>query len=854
MSDLREQQPQTPATARVLSSHLIGWGEQDWACWRDVGLRGAGFPVTHVLRLASPACATQADQVLHAQNRLEQEREEIVTRLTQAIDQAANQTRLACINMLRLVKRTPAEHMLVSKLPPELDTSRFQAASEDLRQAQCAFQETYAAATLQNSREIRQIIQDERFVEALIWQNRAVLRGSLAALRHLDPASPHQAAKRRKHEAAIASYLQRYCTKNDTIGFFGPVGWAKLTDEQIGIRVSAGPDLLASRAVYFESWPLAELARKLASNPALRPCLKPSQVPYLHLEQTTLFVPFAPPLLLPLKTALVLQACNGRRTACELATLLLNDPSHRFSSHEEIYAILDALQSENRILWTLSLPPEGPFPEKDLAQAFEKIGDESLRQEGLNALGELTRARERVAQAAGNVVALDEAIEHLEATFTRLTDCPPTRLAGHTYAARTLVYEDCRRDISLEIGAESLRALGRPLNLLLISARWFTYAVSQFYQRAFLEAYEKLSQKKGDSSVDFADFWAWTHARFFKDGASLAHTLIPLLQQRWASLLGLSGEQRRVTWTSQQLHSGVQKVFQAPAPGWRTACYHSPDILVQAADAQALQTGECTFVLGEMHIALNTLRPLCFYAQHPAPEKLMQALVADFPAPLIQPVVSPLTLPVSRTRPALHPPRDFRLLFAADACAPRSAQTLTTGDMVVERQGNDLFVLTRDRRLRFPILDLFAEFLSAATCDCFQLLAAQPHQPRVTIDNLVIARESWRFAGPDLSFAEEKEPSERFLRVRHWMQVYGLPRFVFVKTPIEQKPCFIDFESPIFVDALARLIRRTRQEKGSTFFIEISEMLPAPHECWLPDAQGNHYTSELRLVIVDQCS
>jgi hypothetical protein len=29
-------------------------------------------------------------------------------------------------------------------------------------------------------------------------------------------------------------------------------------------------------------------------------------------------------------------------------------------------------------------------------------------------------------------------------------------------------------------------------------------------------------------------------------------------------------------------------------------------------------------------------------------------------------------------------------------------------------------------------------------------------------------------------------------------------------------------------------------------------MLPTPEDCWLPDAAGNRYTSELRLVCVDR--
>ena len=849
MSDRMQQRQQSPALEHVLSPHLIGWGDPAWAFWRDAGLRGAGFPVAHVLKLASPASAARADQVLQAETRLEHLRQGIISMLRQALDQASDQARPHYLDVLRTVRRAPADQIPVSKFPPELDIAPLQAASEDLRLARHAFQVAYAESTAGISREIRNMIRDPRFLEALTWQNRrAVHRGIDSLLRHQAGAN----SKQRRNEALVANYLQRYCTKNDTIGFFGPVGWANLTDEHTGIQVAPGADLLATRTVYFEWWPLDALARKLAANPTLRPWLKPRRVPYIHLDQTTLSLPFSQPLALPRKTALVLQACDGTRTAREIAALLLSDPACALADSEEVYAILDSLQAANRITWTLFVPPEGSHPEQELRQSLEEIADATLRQAGLESLDELIGAREQVTKAAGSAEALDEAMERLEHTFTCLTGTSPTRLAGQTYAARTLVYEDCRRDLSLRLGSESINELGRPLSLLLTSARWFTYSVARLYQKAFLEAHMKLSQKKGTSTVDFADFWSWTQPRFFNDDSSLASALIPLFQNRWAQILALPGGLRRVDYTSQQLRPRVQELFKAPAPGWQAARYHTPDILIQAAGPQALHTGDYIFVLGEMHIALNTLRALSFYAQHPAPERMMQAVVADLPDPLVQPVISPSTLPVSRTRPAPIAPKDFRLVFAADACPPEHAQVLTTGDLVVERVADELFVLTRDRRLRFPVLEVFAESLSAATCDCFQLLPARPHRPRVTIDRLVVVRESWRFAPTDLSFVQEKDGPDRFLAVRRWMQMHELPRFAFVRAPVEQKPCFVDFESPIYIDAFARLIRRTLQEKGPAAFTEISEMLPTPHECWLPDAQGNRYTGELRLVVVDQ--
>jgi hypothetical protein len=74
---------------------------------------------------------------------------------------------------------------------------------------------------------------------------------------------------------------------------------------------------------------------------------------------------------------------------------------------------------------------------------------------------------------------------------------------------------------------------------------------------------------------------------------------------------------------------------------------------------------------------------------------------------------------------------------------------------------------------------------------------------------------------------------------------------VFVKVPVEQKPFFVDFDSPIFVEILSKMVRRTIDNSPSDALVSMSEMLPGLDQCWLPDADGNVYTCELRMVAVD---
>jgi hypothetical protein len=63
-------------------------------------------------------------------------------------------------------------------------------------------------------------------------------------------------AQTRRWVLVIANYLQRYCLKNDTIGFYGPVGWADAGSGAAG--------LAAALAV------LAETFERVTGSPATR--------------------------------------------------------------------------------------------------------------------------------------------------------------------------------------------------------------------------------------------------------------------------------------------------------------------------------------------------------------------------------------------------------------------------------------------------------------------------------------------------------------------------------------------------------------------------------------------------------
>jgi len=152
--------------------------------------------------------------------------------------------------------------------------------------------------------------------------------------------------------------------------------------------------------------------------------------------------------------------------------------------------------------------------------------------------------------------------------------------------------------------------------------------------------------------------------------------------------------------------------------------------------------------------------------------------------------------------------------------------------------------------LHLALLEVFARALSSLTADLFKMLRPALHTPRVTIDRLTISRETWICTATDLTFAFEQTEAQRFVAARYWMRTHSMPRFVFVKAPVESKPFYVDFASPVYVELFAKAARRT-VNAGSATPMTVTEMLPEPHQAWLTDAEGQRYTCELRCITFD---
>lgn len=755
-----------------------------WAWWPQVVVRSAGFPCEGVLDLAVPDLARHADAMV----------------------------------------RDGARH---------LDWSEFGS--------------HYEAATTALGAQIQRIAASERFRLAVTWQNHRAAADAIGSLLRWRPGPGARHKQHRKHEDLIASYWQRYCVKNDTIGFFGPVGWGRLTAGS-ATRFAPGREVIASSEVFFEPWAIDRLAEALETEPGMREWLAPKRAAFIRFEQGVVIPPAGPPVRLSPLEARVLSRCDGLVRARDMAAELTGDDG--LENRADVFAILRRFEGKRWITWKLDLPVT-PWPEAALRRALLAVEDRGLRERAVARLDALESARKTVVACDGDSRALGTALSALDDTFTTITGTAATRHHGRAYGGRTLLYQDCRRDIDLGIGQDVVRAAA-PVELLLRGGRWFCYTLAQALRARLHERY-KATVASGGPTVDLATFWFGSMRLLRQDTATILAGIEAELTSRWESALPLPGGEgtaaSRAHFSYADVAPRVAALFDAPHAGWSGARYFSPDIILAARNAAGIRQGRFELVLGELHMAINTQRSHCFVTQHPEPGELLRNVDRDFPHARLLPVLpkgSPPRLSI-RTHPALIRDGDFMVAHLYDTVPPDRRNVVASRDVkVIESAGQLCAQLPGGQT--FDLLDVFSEILMDAVIDRFRLFNDRPHTPRVTIDKVVISREKWQFDPGSLPFANEKDEARRFVAARAWGRACGMPRHVFAKPLGKEKPMYFDFDSPLYVNLLTRLIRRSARASST---LTVTEMLPGFEQAWLTDLAGNRYMSELRLTAVD---
>jgi hypothetical protein len=693
------------------------------------------------------------------------------------------------------------------------------------------------------------LLGDDRFLAALTWQNPDALRtwaaGYAAGLPHAGDAGGPRSALHRlsQRQAVISRYAQRYAAKNDTIGFFGPVAWARIGS---GPSRQRGTGNLRSHGVFFEVWAIQAVARAWEADPTVAPYLP------VQLDPSCTLVGSA--VRRPHRTELAL-APDEERLVALLGTPPSNDnPMWTVErllvasgqDAEAAAATLDRLR-DARILRIGFRVPICSEPERHLALQVAAVPEVRLRDRLAGCLSSLADAR---AAAAGDVTDPVRVLGNLTEVDARLADAAGQAVRpgpGLAPGGRTPVYLDCRADLDAVVGDDAIADLAAPLSILLDSARWLTGQVGEIAAGALAERYRRLAARRAE--VTLADLQL-AAADVLVPGADWLAEVAQDFQLRWAEILPGAQPGAVCAVPVQRARQLADVLFPPTGRIWAAGRLHTPDLMLRrAAD------GSLRWVLGELHVALNTLESRFFATQADDPAELVAAQRASVAAGRVVPVYPTSATEISsRSYPplSLDPPGRYRYWSYGGDDGHASGVRSTPGTaLVVTERGGDLVATCQRDGWQAPVLECYGEFLSALVVNLFRLRSAEAYAPRVDLGALTICRRTWRFTAAEFGALPSHAAQPGQDRLRGWAAAQGLPRHVFARTPVEPKPFYVDFAAPLLVDNLARAIRRAVRGGGSRHDVEIVEMLPGPEELWLRLPDGSTRTSEFRFVAVD---
>jgi hypothetical protein len=179
----------------------------------------------------------------------------------------------------------------------------------------------------------------------------------------------------------------------------------------------------------------------------------------------------------------------------------------------------------------------------------------------------------------------------------------------------------------------------------------------------------------------------------------------------------------------------------------------------------------------------------------------------------------------------------IHIAMSPESAAPNGHRTWRAHELWVESNGD---LVDASGALRMPLAEAFATPIFVSGVRNWIPMPGGEHSPRLVVGQAVLRRESWSVPGSGAPGDADQ--------IAAWARDRGMPRRVFVKTPAERKPFYLDLDSPVLRRIAARHIRQSAAAQEPVRF---TEMLPGPEDCWLTDPDGRRYTSELRLVAFD---
>ncbi|MBZ4319932.1 lantibiotic dehydratase [Streptomyces huiliensis] len=680
--------------------------------------------------------------------------------------------------------------------------------------------EEAAARALEHARtQVWGCAADPRFREAVLLSNPGAWE---RVLRRADGTAPAvRNSKVRRSEWLLYAYLQRFCTKNESVSFFGPVDPVRVDPEGPSLLLERRPGTLQAHWLRASHWAAQALADRIAADPEIAEALplRPAPGCALSRDRRHLLLPTGRRIAPPPAAVAALHGAEAGLTLAELTE----------KTGPEAAEAARGLLDRGLLRRDLPVPTAVDDPLGWLRHAVAALPETGPA---------LTRWRAELDAFAALVEVCGDAdpaerpaaLFTVEQRFADLSGHPARRADGAIYADRLVVTEDCRGDVvEASIGGRLLDHLSHGLEPVLRLCASYSLTVADAVLRRAVALHAELA---AGGTVGLLPFLSALDGRVPLEEV-MADPAVVAFTGRLAALVRSHSREGRA-----DLAPGDLAGLLRPLPPGLSV---SPDVMF-VADGEGGLGDRPRLVIGEIHHGTQVWTHLTALAPElpRVAEGLAGLLEVDGRAPAA--LVHRRTQGKAFERDLPGP--DIEVLGRSAKPAGQRVRAAEI-DVVADPGGAlrlhhpdhpGLFLRPRDPRAAsswlfgpppvvLPPLDLGAD------------------TPRTRVGEVVVWRRTRLL--PRARYAEllaAAGPAELLLAADRLRRAHGLPVRGFVRVPGERKPFWADLTEPLGLEHLAHLIRSAGDGP-----VRHTEPLPDTGQWWLGDEQGR-YSSELRLT------
>lgn len=798
-----------------------------WKILPDLVVRHAGFPFEMLDCLKLEGVGHAIDQVFAIETKITNLRDVLLKECFPiAVAQAQGDVViLKTLSRLRSLigKRKPLSRVArdATTLPDTLVDGKLLQHLSELSQLAVALEkaETVAKDRFDQDRAkvsaaLRRTFSDDTWLTEAIWVSNPDLY-SLSFRKFTDLQRPVKKSQERR----FATYLHRFCAKNDTASFFGPMGYGTLFDKETNDITIRLPDTKhEGRRVFPAFWLIDALAQMAVADPVLQPHLIARPHPMLQLSDGDLSIGTRK-FTLPKEAAEIVQtAMTGDMSHSELATT----PARA--------GMLDRLVEKGLITLCCPLPSTILDPMGWLRQFIEQavVNDLNNRPKVLKILDRLEA--DLACLQDGSLQSRVIAARRLEQTATEQS-LPIRRAAGGTYADRTLTYEECNGgDDIVRFSVAASQALQKRLEPTLNIMGAYGRALADDVRSVCLDAFTSLA--RGKHKMSYLDFIAGLN-RLEETGQLKQETKAQAFSDALHNLVG------------KRLQGGIAHINAADVAKFAIdddgcGLYTSPDLMIAAASQEEVTGPNSLIVLGETHQFLATWgSQMMFHPNSGAAHKHASDLIEGIG------LGGRLATVLHRRvhKGLVH--ESFPGVFVeVSGAAGQNSQRMALRDLDVVHAVGKLFLRHRDTDKVFGLYHSGDDKLHLWN---FAPPRVSPvpirlgrYTPRIMVGDVVYQRARWALDEETVDSLHPRHDEFRAMRdLRCIAQANNMPKRFFLRVQSEKKPLFVDLDSPNACTVAHELLRSNG--RGA-----ISEMLPDMDGLWFKDAMNHSYCLELR--------